>query len=745
MATRGVPRCGSFEVASAPAARHRCIDGGGDCTFQFHPTQARLKSFPLCSHNSKMAKLSIVATPPCSPRYGPSNKIVTPESCDRIKRMEDIAKSDKTAETVASIAPTTSTSSNNITDTTLVGTRFVPVQPTTEDILLKSGAESRQNPGNIRFHEVSSQIRPRFEAMQTRDEKDALGRELASAIAAWGGRFLDYDPTNDTWFEIQERRRHRKCLAELMNSNRKGAELKQTPTNEQDSGRCSYDTIMPGKEPAAAAVSSSQDLKHQIPSGAPETDSMQVSTESINDLLSSRSTSMDRIFQSLSSHAQLFSSSESVNRLLASQSGVSVSLPPLEPLEDNARTLSITMQEPSSTHVGGGEETAMSANTANVPPGTEPTTTMTPRDTVPPAADEATERQNQLIQQLLQSISRAAQSVVMGQNARSTTEETTTTSLSTSTGSGNVLPLTYTALEFFASRGWGTDLGPVQEDVDFEQVFRSREGRPQAAIEQDKKSDMTTTTNTRKRDWNALVMQDLEAGVASTSASTSTSVSQTNKSQTPADMLLLAATAAMREQQEAQAQKETTSSIGTLDTKLAVVSSSSKPPSSQALSAQPQGGATSSTDDDDADYDDDDEDWNKRAQASVSHRKPNSGKRESSKRSSSQPRFVQPNDADVLLGRGGRTNNHPGNKKYLEVKDRMQERYLAADKTAKTPISQELVDTVHEWGGRFLKLDSKENKWFEIDEVTARKKCSQTLREINTPEERAAKRAKYAK
>lgn len=75
----------------------------------------------------------------------------------------------------------------------------------------------------------------------------------------------------------------------------------------------------------------------------------------------------------------------------------------------------------------------------------------------------------------------------------------------------------------------------------------------------------------------------------------------------------------------------------------------------------------------------------------------------------------------------------------------MQSRYLAADKNAKTPISQELVDIVKKWGGRFLKLDADSNQWYEIDNLTARKKASQTLREINTPEERALKRAKYAK
>lgn len=110
---------------------------------------------------------------------------------------------------------------------------------------------------------------------------------------------------------------------------------------------------------------------------------------------------------------------------------------------------------------------------------------------------------------------------------------------------------------------------------------------------------------------------------------------------------------------------------------------------------------------------------------------------------STKTKSLEPNDKDVLMGRGGRTNNHPGNKRYLVEKDRIQPRYLKADKNEKTGISQELVDVVHGWGGRFLKLETDGVTWVEIDEKTARKKASQSLREINTPEVRAAKRAKY--
>jgi hypothetical protein len=101
-------------------------------------------------------------------------------------------------------------------------------------------------------------------------------------------------------------------------------------------------------------------------------------------------------------------------------------------------------------------------------------------------------------------------------------------------------------------------------------------------------------------------------------------------------------------------------------------------------------------------------------------------------------------EKDVLMGRGGRSNHHPGNARYLEAKLSIQPRYRKATKEDKTGISQELVDIVKNWGGRFLKLDDNSQRWYEVDNITARKKASQTLREENTPDSRAQKRAKYS-
>jgi hypothetical protein len=104
--------------------------------------------------------------------------------------------------------------------------------------------------------------------------------------------------------------------------------------------------------------------------------------------------------------------------------------------------------------------------------------------------------------------------------------------------------------------------------------------------------------------------------------------------------------------------------------------------------------------------------------------------------------YVEPNDVDVLLGRGGRSNHHPGNKRYREEVQNLQSWYLGVeDKNEKTDLSQCLVDYVHSYEGRFLYKD--EVGWYVVPNIIARRKASQALREDNDAEKRAAKRARF--
>lgn len=84
---------------------------------------------------------------------------------------------------------------------------------------------------------------------------------------------------------------------------------------------------------------------------------------------------------------------------------------------------------------------------------------------------------------------------------------------------------------------------------------------------------------------------------------------------------------------------------------------------------------------------------------------------------------------DVLCGRGGGTNVHPGNRRFRDLINANRRAYLKARKNDKPNISRSIVRTVREMNGRFLKKDDKVGLWFEIGDDGAREKTSQALRQ----------------
>merc|ERR1712087_521231 len=86
-------------------------------------------------------------------------------------------------------------------------------------------------------------------------------------------------------------------------------------------------------------------------------------------------------------------------------------------------------------------------------------------------------------------------------------------------------------------------------------------------------------------------------------------------------------------------------------------------------------------------------------------------------------------EEDVLCGRGGRSNHHCGNKKYRQVINEMKMKYKNIEgKLAKTDLSTTIVNYVHDYGGRFIKKDEK-NQYYLLTPKEARRKTSQALRE----------------
>mmetsp|Transcript_22 Transcript_22/g.30 ORF Transcript_22/g.30 Transcript_22/m.30 type:complete len:355 (-) Transcript_22:232-1296(-) len=96
-----------------------------------------------------------------------------------------------------------------------------------------------------------------------------------------------------------------------------------------------------------------------------------------------------------------------------------------------------------------------------------------------------------------------------------------------------------------------------------------------------------------------------------------------------------------------------------------------------------------------------------------------------------------PAATDVICGRGGKANTHPGNIFFREEARKLRSWYESSSKSEKFTISSLLVDFVRERGGRFLKRDGDvPGQWAEADGNDVRKKASQALREGRVKEKR---------
>jgi hypothetical protein len=84
---------------------------------------------------------------------------------------------------------------------------------------------------------------------------------------------------------------------------------------------------------------------------------------------------------------------------------------------------------------------------------------------------------------------------------------------------------------------------------------------------------------------------------------------------------------------------------------------------------------------------------------------------------------------DILSGRGGGTNLHPGNRNFRDLINLHRKSYLQAKKNEKPAISRSIVKSIRQRGGRFLKKDGKSGVWLEIGDAGAREKTSQALRQ----------------
>lgn len=90
---------------------------------------------------------------------------------------------------------------------------------------------------------------------------------------------------------------------------------------------------------------------------------------------------------------------------------------------------------------------------------------------------------------------------------------------------------------------------------------------------------------------------------------------------------------------------------------------------------------------------------------------------------------------DILCGRGGRSNHHPGNKRYRQIVGNIKFAYQQCPaKTLKTDLSQAIVENCYSYGARFVKQegggkDDDGGRYYVLTKAEARKKTSQALRE----------------
>ena len=105
---------------------------------------------------------------------------------------------------------------------------------------------------------------------------------------------------------------------------------------------------------------------------------------------------------------------------------------------------------------------------------------------------------------------------------------------------------------------------------------------------------------------------------------------------------------------------------------------------------------------------------------------------------------VLPTERDILKGRGGARNAHPGNQAFLSARSEMNRSYNVARKNDKTAIASALRERMKMQSRRFLDLTEDGMYWYVISDNEAHKKCCQALRDPPTPQAREAKRARNA-
>lgn len=90
----------------------------------------------------------------------------------------------------------------------------------------------------------------------------------------------------------------------------------------------------------------------------------------------------------------------------------------------------------------------------------------------------------------------------------------------------------------------------------------------------------------------------------------------------------------------------------------------------------------------------------------------------------------KPHPNDIICGRGGRSNIHPGNIRYRKMVNMKADDYIKAPLGKKIPAVYEILNELRSQNppGRILKWDRIADSWYHISEKEAKRKICQCFR-----------------
>jgi hypothetical protein len=90
--------------------------------------------------------------------------------------------------------------------------------------------------------------------------------------------------------------------------------------------------------------------------------------------------------------------------------------------------------------------------------------------------------------------------------------------------------------------------------------------------------------------------------------------------------------------------------------------------------------------------------------------------------------ITAPSSCDVLLGRGSGYFNHVGNVRYRAMVEDLKETYDRSSNEGKQKLTEDVIKTIRDLGGRFLKNDK--GVWVQANDKVARQKVGHSFRAL---------------